>query len=422
MAIENSVTTNDLEVMSSQTSFAYPSANSFNGGEINSEENIRKIVSRITQQSFVIKAIPTKDEPLYNQDIERYQIGKTFTLDTVSGQPSTLVISGGEANIKGYYFKNNQQTYINLLDFLGQDNGIDELYYNFNDYRYIDDSTGAPITMDYVLLYVYLNVKKDSVDHILSYDIVEDEYSNFRGVTVVLTNNPDNTNDLLLGHIYLQSDFSISQTFNNSKRFLGIDTDTIFAIDENNDKMSLYELIENYISDSKSGVINDNVTVFGNIGSITYIDLTDKSANNVLSLQYDPTNNNAYLYIYYPPNSEYVIQYDEKGHVIKTGMDNYCLASFEHLSKLDSDPSSLNIDVDNLSINDKVQLTQNGDDTSFNVNTDTVNITSKKINITDTSVNLNESSTIYFSDGANVGTEIGNGYIVSESIIGAVWA
>ena len=286
MAVEN-IISGTIEVMSNESSMAYPSANATNGGELNSEENVREIVNRLTDRSFVLPYIPTEDELLYS-DVETLQIGRTFTLSSINNQ--ILTISEGKANIRGYYFKNTNQTTINLYDYIINSDTLNDIYYNWDNYRYIDTSTGTeqPVTRDYVRLYVYLTVKKDSIDHILTYDVENESYSNFKGVVVGLTTDPENSSnyDLLLGYVDVNSDLSIAGTSNEPNRFLSLNIDKLYKL-ENGTIYNFYDILKQYLDTVSS--FHSNITVYGpqNSDDRSYIYLTRPNSTTALRFFYD---------------------------------------------------------------------------------------------------------------------------------------
>lgn len=287
--------TGNLEIFANDQSLAYPSANAINGGELNSEENIRNIVTRISTKSFVIKRLPNAD------DIDGTSVGTgSDAFDLYKGEDNTtLYIAPGECNIRGYYFRCKTQTSINLTSYIGTSNFLTDLYNNWDNYLESDSTT-----LD---LYVYLNVMKDGSDHILSYTAEDVSYSNFRGVVVTLTNTKTSTYDLLLGTINVAKDsqsssFIINTVTNNDNKYTFIDANDIFSYDSDTQSLlSLEEVIVKLIQKEASGNIYDNVTIFGpttSTDNTTNIFITDTSAEKLFRIYYNPNNNVGGLALY----------------------------------------------------------------------------------------------------------------------------
>ena len=72
--------------------YIYPSSNSNDGGEVNSEENLRMITDKLTFKNFVVR-----------------RTGNEMTISKLDSK--TLHISEGECSIEGYYIKLNQIDY-----------------------------------------------------------------------------------------------------------------------------------------------------------------------------------------------------------------------------------------------------------------------------------------------------------------------
>ena len=71
-----SLTNYGFEVFAPQDSLAYPSTNALNGGQVNSETNVRYIMMRLTRKSFVM--LPEK----YNNESET--VDETGTVNKVT--------------------------------------------------------------------------------------------------------------------------------------------------------------------------------------------------------------------------------------------------------------------------------------------------------------------------------------------------
>lgn len=74
----------------SESAFAYPSSNANDGGEDNTEDNLRVITDKFTINNFVVKRKNRSD----NYFLLRY-----------SESPVGVEVTGGECGINGYYFK-----------------------------------------------------------------------------------------------------------------------------------------------------------------------------------------------------------------------------------------------------------------------------------------------------------------------------
>lgn len=74
----------------SESAFIYPSANANDGGEDNSEQNLKMITDKFAIKSFVVR-----------------RIGKweTYFLLSYSSSPVGVRVTGGECSINGYYFE-----------------------------------------------------------------------------------------------------------------------------------------------------------------------------------------------------------------------------------------------------------------------------------------------------------------------------
>jgi hypothetical protein len=445
MAVEN-IISGTIEVMSNESSMAYPSANATNGGELNSEENVREIVNRLTDRSFVLPYIPTEDELLY-LDLETLQIGRTFTLSSINNQ--ILTISEGKANIRGYYFKNTNQTTINLFDYIINSDTLRDIYYNWDNYRYIDTSTGAPTITPYVRLYVYLTVKKDSIDHILTYDVENESYSNFKGVVVGLTNDPENSSnyDLLLGYVLVNRDLSIVLTSNEPNRFLSLNIDKLYKL-ENGTIYNFYDILKQYLDTVSS--FHNNITVYGpqNSDNSSYIYLTRPNSATALRFFYNSSNNSGGIELCQPTfdtdgNINGVVDRSElplitfnnfPEDITQTNNPKLNLGVFTSLP-YNTDITENNIYLDgNIIINKVKEVSINGDDQSnINIVSGIINLLgdsgqrSLELNIgdidtnNDVSVTLNGNITIPNNNNSTT-TFIGATTIEASKVFGAVWA
>lgn len=399
----------ELAVFSNAQSLAYPSANAINGGQLNSEENIRDIVTRVSTKSFVIKRLPNADNPIDTNDASN----DYFSLSYIEGS-STLHIAPGECNIRGYYFRCKSQTAIDLNAYISQDSFMSDLFSNWDSYADGQQS---------VTLYVYMNVKKDSAGHILSYMPSELEYTNFLGVVVDITNSPTEYSyfDLLLGTMEITktiSGFEITQITNNENKFKFLDADDIFHYNSITQIYeSLQEYIEYLISQSSNGDIHDNLTVFGPTiaNDTTNIYITSNNGEKLLRLYYDYTNNVGGLALYSG-------SLDNNG---KVDLSNYTmlkdLMRFSDLPEYVGDTSNQGtLDIGTLNVNCS-GLSTNGTTTLGGYTTEILGYLTMGINgqsYTTTSYN-----NIVLPNSDNLPTTtITDHDITANKVYGAVWA
>ena len=405
---DNSFIGEGLEVFNTTDSLAYPSANAINGGELNSEENIRNIVTRISTKSFVIKRLPNAENEVgtvISNENETLDNDNSFGL---SYNNNILCIAPGECNIRAYYFRSKSQININFDDYISSDtdNDLKDLFTNWS--TYIPDSDNAT-------LYVYLVVKQDSTNHILSYSNVNLNFTNFQGVVVAFTTELQSAYDLLLGTVSVSktaTGININGTTNNKYKFTFIDTDDIFHYDKDiEDIISIYDLILKYIKNNMSDSIHNDLTVLGptNSDGTTNIFITSPNNNNVFRLYYDHQNNVGGLALYSGTQ-------DENGNVI-LGSPIKELLQFTNLptTSTSSDPS-LTINA-NTTLNEAVSII--GDATisgllSTDINANAVTLGSRFNNI-----NVSIFGNVSFPNG---NTTISSDAITADRVYGAVWA
>ena len=399
-----------LEVFSTTDSLAYPSANAINGGELNSEENIRNIVTRISTKSFVIKRLPNADNA-----VGTVISGQNETLDNDNSfglshnDNNVLCIAPGECNIRGYYFRSKVQININFDDYIASttDNDIKDLFVNWS--SYIAEGNVAT-------LYVYLVVKQDSTNHILTYSNVNLNFTNFQGVVVAFTTEPQSAYDLLLGTVDVSktaSGLDITGTTNNIYKFTFIDTDDIFHYDVDNETIiSIYDLILKYVRANSPSCIHNDLTVLGPTTSngTTNIFITSPNNDNVFRLYYNYDNNEGGLALYSGTQ-------DESGNVILGGLLKNLLVftNLPNTTNTSADPT-LTITA-NTTLSEAVTIIGNATISGLLI-TDTSNNT-VTMGTQSNDVNVSVYGSITFPNG---NTTIASDTIVADKVYGAVWA
>ena len=405
----------ELAVFSNAQSLAYPSANAINGGQLNSEENIRDIITRVSTKSFVIRRLPNPDNPLGVTDASN----DYFSLSYIEGS-SILYIAPGECNIRGYYFRCKSQTAIDLNAYISQDQSLQELFDNWNPNSGDPDEDPQSITLS-----IYMTVKKDSAHHILSYMPSELGYTNFLGVVVDISNDPSKFNyfDLLLGTIEITktvSGFEITDVTNNENKFKFLDADDIFHYNSITQIYeSLQEYIEYLISQSSNGDIHDNLTVFGPTiaNDTTNIYITSNNGEKLFRLYYDYTNNVGGLALYSG-------SLDNNG---KVDLSNYTmlkdLMRFSDLPEYVGDTSNQGtLDIGTLNVNCK-GLSTDGI-TTLGVNQQNTNILgSLTMGVQGQSHTVISYNDIVLPNSDNLPTTtITDHDITANKVYGAVWA
>lgn len=401
-------TSTELEVFDKNRTLAYPSANAINGGEINSEENIRNIVTRLSAKSYVIKRVVSKET-------NEYAASSTFQLTKDNNVASKLIINGGEANIRGYYFRSRIPTEINLNSYLTDaDSDLYKLYNN------VDGAWpgASELTYPTITMYVYLNVKQDSAKHILTYDVTDtsEDYTPFRGVVVDFTTTTNTDNDLLLGSFELNRDnsgFIINNVISDENRFTFLDANDIYVYNETTHQFNnLKEIVQQYVQELNLNDIYDNLIVYGPTISDngTCIYLTNNDKNRLFKLYFDQNSATGGLGLY-----ESIIEDDE----IVDDTLIQSLLSFTSLpvsgivgntalvvGTITEIAKSLTVD-ENLTVNGNTNIDGNTTLGSASNNTTTINgsITVAKSNPSDT-------STV---------TTIDEDKIIAKKVFGAVW-
>lgn len=395
----------DLKVFSNETSLAYPSANAINGGELNSEENIKNIVTRISTKSYTIRRLPNADDT-DGTDVS----DETFGLSK-SADGTILYIASGECNIRGYYFRCRSQTNINLTDYMNESEFLTNLYNNWDTIV-----TGSDIT-----LYVYLNVRKDGTGHILSYSAENLTYTNFEGVVVTFTDTPTSTFDLLLGTMNISKNtvspgFIINSVTSNEDRFTFLDANDIFYYDEDTQTLlNLVSLILKYIKENATGSIHDDITVFGptisNVDNTTNIYITTTNAEKLFRIFYNATDTTGGLALYsgsLDSDGEVVVGSLIKNLMVFTDLPITPGQVIDTLLTI-----GVNVTISNNAVIDN-NLTVNGvTNLNGNVNIGTVSNTS--------TISINGSISVLPTSNNSNGTTINDSTIIADKVYGAVW-
>lgn len=368
----------DVEVFNPKKCTAYPSANSKNSGQLNSEENIRWIMLRLTRRSFTL----TQDD---------------FMLVNSATDSSKFIIKSGNANIDGYHFNCTVDTEIDLSN-----------YFQGEDLHLIDSVTSKS---DAKPFYVKFKKNVDSADHLLTYteDLTTGTMSNFSGITVIITNKPPESDELYLGILKLglgaNNKPHIWGIENNKYKCMFINSSNIYAdVDElGNEDRTLINLIGYLIRVAMGGGMQSDLISFGpkdgNPDGTTNLLMTkyqivngQKEAMNYIRLYYNPTTGKGGLGIV---DSLYQLKYAE----VTNSVD---ILDFD-IS--DRSKPTMNIYPFGLSVNSSGMLTLNKNlsiNGALNVN-GTLTSTSGGIEVRNGNVNV-------------------DGIINANKVFGAVWS
>ena len=286
---------NPVAVFNPLKCFAYPSANAQNQGQLNSEENIRWIMLRLTKRTFTL----TPDD---------------FKL--VRKSATVFTIMKGNANIDGYHFRCDENTDIDITteDFMTAD--LQAL---------IDEATSESSA---VKIYVSFNKNVDAAKHLLTYstDTETQQISKFEGFKLVLTNIEPSGNDFYLGYFTVykkDGDAYINEVVNNVYKCMFINTSNIYADDDNlgKEERTINNLIKYLINSVLGAGMDSDVICYGpnpeNQDGTTNVLLCNKQL--YLLAQKDPNDtrltpaeraeiieaqtNLNYLRLYYNPNT-----------------------------------------------------------------------------------------------------------------------
>ena len=225
-------------VFDAKKSIAYPSSNAQNGGQLNSEKNIRWIMLRLTKRSFTLS----------EQDFKIYYDGNS--------NPSVLCITPGTANIDGYYFNCEETTKIDLNEFFDE------------------SSLGAILSEIQVSTSVtmYVKFKKcvESNDHLLTYeeDVINHTISKFLGFIITLTTEVPSNDELYLGTIKIKAKNArlyIDEVRSNKYKCMFMNSSSIYADEDalGNQDRTLYNLIQYIVNQSFNSGVGDLI-LYGN--------------------------------------------------------------------------------------------------------------------------------------------------------------
>lgn len=295
-----SLTNYGFEVFAPQDSLAYPSTNALNGGQVNSETNVRYIMMRLTRKSFVM--LPEK----YNNESETVDETGTVTKVTTTNYGNlgafdihiseenshSIVIDSGECNINGYYFKCSKPT---TVDFVKLNLKNDSIITNL-----LNDTTDNT-------LYVKFATRVDSEGHLLYYNKSAKNTSNFKGVVITFTNEKPNKEELWLGSITFNNstDLLVTNVINNTDKFIFINGDNIYIDNSDYPNVNnIYQLIDYFIKKLLGQGFDNDLVIIGpdpsNKDNTTNIYITNKDSihSELLRLYYSPTTHSGGLALY----------------------------------------------------------------------------------------------------------------------------
>lgn len=245
-------------------SFAYPAANAQNSGQLNSEENIKWIMLRLTRRSFTL----TPDD---------FKLSRTTN--------TKFTISKGDANIDGYHFKCKEDTIIDITDEAFMNDELRELLQNAT-----SESTA-------IILYVKFKENVDAAGHLITYetDTETGKMSNFRGFEIFLTNVKPETDEFYLGYLTVYTSSGspyISKVTNNIYKCMFLNTSNIFADDDNlgETERTVNNLIKYLITKIFGEGLDGDIITYGNKNNgdkTTNILLSNKDIKSYLRFYYD---------------------------------------------------------------------------------------------------------------------------------------
>lgn len=377
----------DKEVFNVKNCEAYPSSNAQNGGQINSEDNIRWIMLRLTKRSFTLS----------EQDFKIYYEGNS--------SPSVLCISPGKANIDGYCFNCKEITYIDLNEFFDE-SSLGELL------SIIQVSQS-------VTLYVKFKKCTDSADHLLAYeeDVINHTISKFLGFRLVLTTEVPASDELYLGTIKVKAknaSLYIDEIRSNKYKCMFINASSIYADEDElgNQDRTLYNLIKYIVSQSFSSGMGDLI-LYGNESNYrrdkdnNYIGTTNILISNPNKRDDPQRASEHYLRLYYDA-------YDRKGG----------LALVDQLHKVANTTTVTNsYDIFTFDFSDTSTPTMKIHINSFTIGDNGITLDNGNVGIAN---NLTVGGS-YFSNGGNINLTSGNitvtnGEVRAAKVYGAVWS
>jgi hypothetical protein len=264
--------TEPLMVFDALQCFAYPSANAQNSGQLNTEENIRWIMLRLTQRSFTLSE-------------SDFFLSKT--------NDTTFTIKNGKANIDGYYFECKTDT---IIDVTSSDILTEHL---INIIQNITTSANA------IPLYIKFKRNVDSAGHLVTYetDTTTNTISKFKGFEIILTDVAPKAEEFYLGYInvyYKNGTICIRDVVNNPYKCTFLNTSNLFADDDDlgNTERTINNLIKMLIRDILNGGLDGDIIVYGD--EVT----RDGTTNIFLSRKAkDSESQPSYLRLYYNPTT-----------------------------------------------------------------------------------------------------------------------
>lgn len=368
----------DKEVFNVKDCDAYPSSNAQNGGQINSEDNIRWIMLRLTKRSFTLS----------EQDFKIYYEGNS--------SPSVLCISPGKANIDGYCFNCKDITYIDLNEFFDE-SSLGELL------SIIQVSQS-------VTLYVKFKKCTDSADHLLAYeeDVINHTISKFLGFRLVFTTEVPASDELYLGTIKVKAknaSLYIDEVRSNKYKCMFINASSIYADEDElgNQDRTLYNLIKYIVSQSFNSGVGDLV-LYGNEN--TRDGTTNIFLSNINKRDNPQRADEYYLRLYYNAATR------------KGG-----LALVDQLNKLSNTTITNSYDIFTFDFSNTSTPTMKIHINSFTIGDNGITLDKGNVGIAG---NLTVGGS-YFSDGGNINLTSGNitvlnGEVRASKVYGAVWS
>ena len=368
----------DKEVFNVKNCEAYPSSNAQNGGQINSEDNIRWIMLRLTKRSFTLS----------EQDFKIYYEGNS--------SPSVLCISPGKANIDGYCFSCKEITYIDLNEFFDE-SSLGELL------SIIQVSQS-------VTLYVKFKKCTDSADHLLAYeeDVINHTISKFLGFRLVLTTEVPAADELYLGTIKVKAknaSLYIDEVRSNKYKCMFINASSIYADEDALGKQdrTLYNLIKYIVNQSFNSGVGDLI-LYGNENTMD--GTTNIFLSNINKRDNPQRADECFLRLYY-----------------NAKLNKGGLALVDQLNKLSNTTITNSYDIFTFDFSDTSTPTMKIHINSFTIGDDGIILNNGNVDIAG---NLTVGGS-YFSKGGNINLTSGNitvtnGEVRATKVYGAVWS
>lgn len=404
-----------VAVFNALKSFAYPSANSQNQGQLNSEENIKWIMLRLTKRSFTLTP-------------EDFQISKKL------GANNTFVIASGNANVEGYHFRCTESTEINIDDTAFMTAELQELLAN------------ASSVSTAIKIYIKFKKNIDSAGHLLTYstDTETQTISKFEGFELILTNVEPATNEFYLGYLTVyknQGETYINEVVNNIYKCMFLNTTNIYADDENlgKEERTINNLIKYLINSLIGGGLDSDIICYGptpeNHDGTTnlflcnkklyLLSLKDPNASGLTPAEkqaiIDAQTNINYFRLYYNPSTR------KGGMQIVPDLD---IRSQDDVSTNDQAPNRINLMSFDLTISDNqspsfklypmyVELGKQDGEIKI---LGSLNV-AQNINVTGNYISANGSIKLGGTDTKTLGQgNIEANIITGEKVYGAVWS